>query len=267
MLEAGIIVPIAVDKVKCVSPMTLAQKVHQGRGLTHDELLHQVNDQCVAAGITTNPNLPPRPAAEDSLEPPAGPLKWCVCQNYGELIKVTMVPPMLQGNICTKQQKLCGQRWCSVFDFATGFYTVEIHKDTRPYLAFYDECKGFLMYVQMPFGLMGAWTCFNDMTACELGDSKDKLFQLFVDDGGMAGDEFTTHIADLRTLLDQIHDRKLSFSASKTELFMTEAVFAGATVGPDGIKPDLAKLTAIVDWQQPTNLSALESFLGLMGHF
>jgi hypothetical protein len=101
------------------------------------------------------------------------------------------------------------------------------------------------------------------MTARELGNLKDKLFQLFIDNGGMAGKEFTTHIADLHTLLDQIHDRKLSLSASKTELFMTEAVFAGATVGPDGIKPDLTKLTAIVDWQQPTNLSSLESFLGL----
>ena len=51
MLEAGVIVPIAADKVKCVSPTTLAQKVHQGGGLTRDELLHRVNDQCVAAGL------------------------------------------------------------------------------------------------------------------------------------------------------------------------------------------------------------------------
>src|ERR1700677_889882 len=105
------------------------------------------------------------------------------------------------------------------------------------------------------------------MTARELGDLKDKLFQLFVDDGGMAGDEFNQHITDLRTLLNRVRDRKLSLSASKTELFMTEAVFAGATVGPDGIKPDLTKLTAIIDWQQPTDLSGLESFLGLTGHF
>ena len=266
MLEAGVIVPIAADKVKCVSPTTLAQKVHQGGGLTRDELLHRVNDQCVAAGLPGKTNLPPRPAKEDSFEAP-GPPKWRVCQNYGELNKVTTVPPMLQGDIRTKQQKLCGQRWRSVFDFAAGFYAVEIHEETRPYLAFYDECKGFLTYARMPFGLTGAPTCFNDMTARELGDLKDTLFQLFVDDGGMAGDEFTQHIADLRTLLDRIRDRKLSLSASKTELFMTEAVFAGATVGPDGIKPDITKLTAIVDWQQPNDLSGLESFLGLVGHF
>ena len=48
---------------------------------------------------------------------------------------------------------------------------------------------------------------------------------------------------------------------------MTEAVFVGATVGPDGIKLDLTKLTAVIDWEQPTNLNTLKSFLGLTGHF
>ena len=166
-----------------------------------------------------------------------------------------------------KQQKLCGQRWCSVFDFATGFYAVEVHEDTKPYLTFYDECKGFLTYAWMPFGLTGAPTCFNDMTAREMGDLKDKLFQLFVNDSGMASDEFNQHITDFCTLLNRVRDRKLSLSTSKTELFMTEAVFARATVGPDGIKPDLTKLTAVIDWQQPTDLSSFKGFLGLTGHF
>ena len=56
-------------------------------------------------------------------------------------------------------------------------------------------------------------------------------------------------------------------SASKTKLLMTKVVFVGATVEPDGIKPDLTKLTTVIDWQQPTDLSNLEYFLGLTGHF
>ena len=68
------------------------------------------------------------------------------------------------------------------------------------------------------------------MTAHELGDLKDSLFQLFVDNGGMAGEEFEQHITDLCKLLDQIWEKKLSLSAMKTELFMTEAAFSGATV-------------------------------------
>jgi hypothetical protein len=48
---------------------------------------------------------------------------------------------------------------------------------------------------------------------------------------------------------------------------MNEAVFAGATVGPDGVKPDTMKLTAIVNWLQPQDASHLKGFLGLSGYF
>ena len=44
-------------------------------------------------------------------------------------------------------------------------------------------------------------------------------------------------------------------------------MFAGGRVGPDSIKPDLTKLTAIVDWKTPTDLQNLGSFIGLTGHF
>jgi transposase InsO family protein len=48
---------------------------------------------------------------------------------------------------------------------------------------------------------------------------------------------------------------------------MSEAVFAGARIGQRGVLPDLAKLTAVVDWKQPATALNLVSFLGLTGHF
>lgn len=48
---------------------------------------------------------------------------------------------------------------------------------------------------------------------------------------------------------------------------MTETTFAGATIGPQGIQPDLEKLMAIVNWEQPTDTLNLKSFLGLISHF
>jgi hypothetical protein len=41
----------------------------------------------------------------------------------------------------------------------------------------------------------------------------------------------------------------------------------GARVGPTGIKPDLTKLTAIIDWKPPTDLQNLAAFMGLTGYF
>ena len=50
MLEADIIEPCAPEDVKCVSPTTLAQKTHEGKGLRLEELQHRVNDECITHG-------------------------------------------------------------------------------------------------------------------------------------------------------------------------------------------------------------------------
>ncbi|KAJ3847558.1 hypothetical protein EV368DRAFT_87603 [Lentinula lateritia] len=51
LLEAGVIERCNPEDVRCVSPLTLAQKAHEGAGLTVEELMHKLNDECVAAGL------------------------------------------------------------------------------------------------------------------------------------------------------------------------------------------------------------------------
>ena len=119
----------------------------------------------------------------------------------------------------------------------------------------------------MPFGLTGTPSSFGQMTAKALSDLIGTLLELFVDDGGLAGDNFETMLANTRKLLQRVREKGLSLSAAKSKFFMTEATFAGARVGPDGIKPDLTKLTAVADWKTPSDLQNLGSFLGLTGYF
>jgi hypothetical protein len=95
------------------------------------------------------------------------------------------------------------------------------------------------------------------MTATELGDLVGSLFKLFVDDGGMGADNFDNSLADLRILFTRCRERRLTLSAAKSQFFVTEATFAGGHIGPDGIKPDLMKLTAVVDWETPRDLQTL----------
>ena len=114
----------------------------------------------------------------------------------------------------------------------------------------------------MPFNLTGAPSSFSKMIGKALGDFIGTLIELFMDDSGLAGNNFETMLGNTR-----ISETGLSLSATKSKFFMTEATFAGGRVGPDGIKLDLTKLTAIVDWGIPKDLQNLGSFLGLTGHF
>ena len=69
MLDADIIEPCEPGQVKCVSPTTLAQKTHEGAGLTLDELQHHVNEECARNGLEPHfelpPRVPPQTAAKD----------------------------------------------------------------------------------------------------------------------------------------------------------------------------------------------------------
>jgi transposase InsO family protein len=269
MLDADVIEPCEPGQVKCVSPTTLAQKTHEGTGLTLDELQHRVNDECVRSGLEPHFALPPRPepVVDDRGDKKDEP-KWRICQNFSQINKVTQVAPMPQGDIRSKQQRLSGHRWVSTFDFAAGFYAVLVDPESRPYTAFYVEGWGYFWYKRMPFGLTGAPSTFAHMTGQHLYDLLvAEVLELFVDDGGTAADVFSEMMDKLRRIFTRVRERGLSLSPSKSKFFMTTAEFAGATVGPNGVQPDLSKLTAIVNWKAPTNALNLSSFLGLTGWF
>jgi hypothetical protein len=135
-------------------------------------------------------------------------------------------------------------------------------------MAFYVEGRGYVWYKRMPMGLTGAPTTFCEMMATHLHDLLvDTTMELFVDDGGCASDSFDGMLEKLERIFQRCRERKLSLSPTKCRLFMNETMFAGATVGPLGVQPDLEKLTAIVNWEQPADALNLESFLGLTSHF
>ena len=140
--------------------------------------------------VTPIPNTPTPTNSPDMTYDPTQAQKWCICQNYGTLNRVTHVFPMPQGDIRTKQRRLSGHRWIHGFDFASGFYAVTIPEELRPYLAYYVEGRGFHTQKRMPFGLTGAPTTFAHVIAEKLGDLLLKLnIELLIDDGGMAGDD------------------------------------------------------------------------------
>jgi hypothetical protein len=67
---------------------------------------------------------------------------------------------MPQGVILAEQQCLSGHCYLSVFDFASGFYTIEVPEQWCPYLAFYIEGRGYFWYKRMPMGITGVPTIF-----------------------------------------------------------------------------------------------------------
>ena len=268
MLKGGIICPMHPGEVHCVAPSVLAQKAHENTGLLLDELKHKVNDECVKYGLPAAFDLPPHPPSSEDASTMLPPMKWCLCQDFREINKVMTITPIPQGDICAKQLRLSGHRYVHVFDFAVGFYGIAVHLDSQPYITFYIEGLGYFAYERMPFGITGGPSEFGHMVAQRMHDViTDGTCENFVDDGGSAADSFEEGMVKLWQILECVRREKLSLSPSKLQVFMTEAVFAGARVGPGGVSPNSSKLMAVVNWKIPEDASHLKGFLSLTAYF
>ena len=120
----------------------------------------------------------------------------------------------------------------------------------------------------MPFGITGGPSEFGHTVGQHMHDLiTDGTCENFIDDSGSAADSFEEGMAKLRHILECVHREKLFLSPSKFQVFMTEAIFEDARVGPEGVSPDSSKLTAVVNWKIPEDALQLEGFLGLTVYF
>ena len=170
-------------------------------------------------------------AAEDE-KPNTPKTKWWVCHAFNALNKATQVPPFPAGDLQAKQEFTARYRWASVIDFAAGYYAVPLDDESVPYVAFYVEGRGYYVYLCMPFGLTGAPATFCEMVAIALDNMIGRELVNWMDDICLPGDIFETKLSHLHKFFNCCRLKSLSLSPTKTKLFFTEVLFAGARVGP-----------------------------------
>src|SRR6266481_1095411 len=119
----------------------------------------------------------------------------------------------------------------------------------------------------MPFGLTGAPTTFYEMVAIALNDMIDKELVSWMDDKCIADDDFEAKLAKIRKFFDRCREKGLLLAPAKCKLFQSKVLFGGVTISAEGITPNANKVSAVIDWPEPTTSHKLLGFLGLTGFF
>ncbi|QRV78795.1 Retrovirus-related Pol polyprotein from transposon [Ceratobasidium sp. AG-Ba] len=262
---AGIIEPVSQDQVKAVSPINMVPKQSTAPRPPIQLLQQMANAECLKYGIPVK-----YPEAGIEVQPEkteTQQAKWRLVQNFATVNKVTQVRPFPMGDLPAKQRWAAGKRYVSVMDLQAGFHAIPIAKESVPYTGFHVDGRGYYVYRRMPFGLTGAPTTFCEMLAKALHDMVGTHLEVWMDDIASAADDFDTALASLRLFFERCRSHKLSLSPAKSVLFMSEASFAGARVSKDGIRPDLRKVRAILEWPEPATVLEVMSFLGLVGSY
>ena len=68
-------------------------------------------------------------------------------------------------------------------------------------------------------------------------------------------------------MLGILKEKKLYPKLSKCEFWMEEVKFLGIVVSRRGVVVDSSKIEAIMNWERPTSVTKIRSFLGLASYY
>ncbi|KAG8490789.1 hypothetical protein CXB51_014001 [Gossypium anomalum] len=157
-------------------------------------------------------------------------------------------------------------RLCIDYHLRSGYYQLRVKDSDIPKTAFRTR-YGHYEFLVMPFGLTNAPAVFMDLMNRIFRPYLDRFVVVFIDDILVYSRNETEHAEHLRLVLRILRDKQLYAKFSKCEFWLREVSFLGHVVSASGIRVDPSKITAILNWKSPRNITEVRSFLGLAGYY
>jgi hypothetical protein len=119
----------------------------------------------------------------------------------------------------------------------------------------------------MSFGLTNAPAYFMNLMNKVFMEELYKFVVVFIDDILVYSKSVEEHEQHLRVVLGKLRAHKLYAKFSKCEFWLEKISFLGHILTTEGVVADLGNVETVSNWQQPTNVSEIRSFLGLAGSY
>ena len=158
-----------------------------------------------------------------------------------------------------------GYHFLSKLDISMQFYTFELDDESAE-LCTIATPFGLYRYRKLPMGVCQSPDIAQEVMEKTSRDISDNL-EVYIDDIAVFSDNFDDHLAVLDKVCQRLQDKGFSVNPLKCEWAVKESDFLGQWLTPAGVKPLRKKIQGIVDMTEPTNVSQLRSFLGVVTYY
>lgn len=160
--------------------------------------------------------------------------------------------------------KLHGGQQFSKIDLSMAYNQFLIDDESQN-ITCINTHRGLFKYTRLVFGLSSAPSIFQRAMETVLSGIDGVLCLL--DDVLITAKSAELHMEKLCVVLKRLQDAGLTLKKEKCEFFKNEINYLGYVINKNGLKKDPAKVKAIIDAPVPTNVSTLQSFLGLVNYY
>ncbi|GFT31795.1 retrovirus-related Pol polyprotein from transposon 297 [Trichonephila clavipes] len=161
---------------------------------------------------------------------------------------------------------LHGKRILSKIDIFKAFHQIPIAECDIPKTAVTTPW-GLYEYTHLCFGLVNAPQTFMRFMHEVLRGLPFFFCFVYLDDILCYSENAEEHRSHLRTIFQRLSSYGLKLNISKCVFGVTELIFLGHLITPDGIKPLPDKVQAVLDYKQPETVGSLRKFLGLLNFY
>jgi hypothetical protein len=147
-------------------------------------------------------------------------------------------------------------------DLRSGYHQLKIRTEDIPKTAFTTRYRLYEFLV-MSFGLTNAPAYFMNLMNKVFMEYLDQFVVVFIDDILVYSQNKEEHEDHLRLVLQKLRDNQLY----ACDFWLKEVAFLGHITTNGGIKVDPGKISEILNWKQPTDVSKIRSFLGLAEYY
>ncbi|KAJ4710029.1 Retrotransposon protein, putative, Ty3-gypsy subclass [Melia azedarach] len=193
-----------------------------------------------------------------------GTLRLCI--DYRQLNKVTIRNKYPLPHIDDLFDQLQGARVFSKIDLRSGYHQLKIRDTYVPKTAFRTR-YGHYEFLVMRFGLTNAPAAFMDLMNRVFHPYLDRFVIVFIDDILVYSPSREEHAEHLRVVLQTLKNKQLYAKFSKCQFWLDRVAFLGHVISANGIYVDPQKIKAMVNWERPTSVTEVRSFLGLAGYY
>ena len=159
---------------------------------------------------------------------------------------------------------LAGGKIFTKLDLSHAYQQMPLDEESQKYVTI-NTHMGLFRYTRLPYGIASAPSMFQAQMEQVLQGIPGVL--VFLDDILITGENEAVHLQRLDAVLQRLDAYGLRLKNAKCSFMQPQVEYLGHLIDADGLHPRPCKVEAIASVAQPTNVTQLKSFLGMLQYY